>query len=307
MNELILHHYPESPYAEKIRLALGLKGLPWRSVIIPIILPKPDLLPLTGGYRRTPVLQIGADIYCDTERIGAELERRYPEPTLFPGRSEGLAAILASWVGAELFLAAVGHAMARAPERFPIEFHQDRAAMRGIQEVDVKRMVASGPRQLERLRSLLVWIEGLFADGRPYVGGAQAGLADCSLYHSLWFVAEHGPQAAAALEPCPLTRAWMVRVAATGHGSPTPLDAKEALRIARDARPAPDCEVDRANGLGLKAGERVAISAESFGTDPVEGVLTALSPTGASLRREDPAVGEVAVHFPRIGYRIRKA
>ena len=84
MAELILHHYDISPYAEKIRLAFGLKGLAWASVIVPATLPKPDLMPLTGGFRRTPVLQIGADIYCDTLRIAMELDRRCPEPPLLP-------------------------------------------------------------------------------------------------------------------------------------------------------------------------------------------------------------------------------
>ncbi len=82
--DLILHHYDFSNYSEKARLALGYKGLDWASVIIPPVAPKPDLTPLTGGYRRTPVLQIGADIFCDTQLILAELERRKPQPTLFP-------------------------------------------------------------------------------------------------------------------------------------------------------------------------------------------------------------------------------
>jgi glutathione S-transferase len=76
MDELILHHYDFSNYLEKVRLALGYKKLNWRSVIIPAMNPKPDLIPLTGGYRRTPVLQIGADVYCDTQLILSELDRR---------------------------------------------------------------------------------------------------------------------------------------------------------------------------------------------------------------------------------------
>ncbi|OYW24006.1 MAG: glutathione S-transferase, partial [Sphingomonas sp. 12-62-6] len=66
MTDIILHHYPRSPYAELVRRALGIKGARWHSVIIPNMAPKPELTPLTGGYRKTPVLQIGADIYCDT-------------------------------------------------------------------------------------------------------------------------------------------------------------------------------------------------------------------------------------------------
>ena len=84
MSEIILHHYPQSPVAEKVRIALGVKKLPWRSVIIPRIPPKPDVIILTGGYRRTPIMQIGADVYCDSMCILRALERITPEPTFFP-------------------------------------------------------------------------------------------------------------------------------------------------------------------------------------------------------------------------------
>src|SRR5512140_3313528 len=84
MSDLFLPHYPMSPFSEKIRLVLGYKKLAWKSVIIPSIMPKPDLTALTGGYRKTPVLQIGADIYCDSQLIMRELERRHPTPSFLP-------------------------------------------------------------------------------------------------------------------------------------------------------------------------------------------------------------------------------
>ena len=68
-NNLILHHYDFSNFSEKVRLVFALKQIGWDSVIIPSYLPKPDYLPLTGGYRRTPALQVGSDIYCDTRLI----------------------------------------------------------------------------------------------------------------------------------------------------------------------------------------------------------------------------------------------
>ena len=91
MSDMILHHYPTSPFSEKVRVAFGIKGLTWKSVIIPSFLPEPNIMPLTGGYRKTPVLQIGADIYCDTQLILREIERRAPEPTLYPSQTCGLA------------------------------------------------------------------------------------------------------------------------------------------------------------------------------------------------------------------------
>ena len=97
MSELILHHYPNSPFAEKIRLILGHKKLPWKSVFIPMIMPKPDLTALTGGYRKTPVLQIGADIYCDTALMCRVIDALNPEPPLYPGPVAGLSEIVAQW------------------------------------------------------------------------------------------------------------------------------------------------------------------------------------------------------------------
>ena len=81
---IILHHFEQSPFSEKVRLVFGLKNIDWSSVRISRIMPRPDLMPLTGGYRRTPVMQIGADIYCDTQVIMRELERRFPDADAVP-------------------------------------------------------------------------------------------------------------------------------------------------------------------------------------------------------------------------------
>jgi glutathione S-transferase len=142
MSDLILHHYPTSPFAEKIRLIFGFKQLAWRSVIIPMIMPKPDLTALTGGYRRTPVLQIGADIYCDTALICDVLEHIAPQPntTLYPEAVKGVARIVAQWADSALFTAAMAYnfqpagaaqVFAGAPAEVVQAFVADRGAMRG--------------------------------------------------------------------------------------------------------------------------------------------------------------------------------
>jgi glutathione S-transferase len=126
MTDIILHHYETSPYSEKVRLGLGLKGLTWGSVEIPVIMPKPDLTALTGGYRKTPVLQIGADIYCDSQLIMRELERRHPIPSFYPA-GRGAADALAWWAEKTMFSPVVGIAFAKRPEALPAGFLEDRA------------------------------------------------------------------------------------------------------------------------------------------------------------------------------------
>jgi glutathione S-transferase len=88
--EITFHAYPQSPVAEKVRVAFGIKGLPWGNVEKPRLPPKPMLTTLTGGYRPAPVMQIRADIYCDSQCIIRELERRFPAPTFMPTADQGL-------------------------------------------------------------------------------------------------------------------------------------------------------------------------------------------------------------------------
>ena len=130
MSEIILHNYPQSPVAERARAALGIKGLSWRWVEIPRLPPKDDLTALTGGYRRTPVMQIGADIYCDSHCMLRELERRFPEPSFLPagvkGTTEDIAAICAEKRATQVLIT-----IADAPGRAIRHIHE-RCAEHGL-------------------------------------------------------------------------------------------------------------------------------------------------------------------------------
>ena len=116
---IILHHFDASPFSEKIRAIFGFKGISWQSVRIPRIMPKPDLMPLTGGYRRTPVMQIGADVFCDTQIIIREIERRFPSPTLFPSGHAGVPWALALWTDRTLFQNTVNLVFGTLGQRSP--------------------------------------------------------------------------------------------------------------------------------------------------------------------------------------------
>jgi len=306
MSDTILHHYDLSPYAEKIRLVFGLKGLAWRSVQIPMIMPKPDLMPLTGGYRRTPVLQIGADIYCDTERIAAEIERRHPVPTLFPAGGYGLSAVFGNWVASSLFQPAVRYALGVNADKMPMEFFKDRAAMRGT-EPNIERSKADAPKARNRLRTELEWLESLLGDGRPYLLGDKPGLADCSVFHCAWFVRRWGPPVSEVLASYGRILGWMGRMDAVGHGRRTEMTSQEALDVAKASHPDVTPLADPGDAEGFRPGDNVSVTAEDTGRDPVVGELVRLSANELALRREHPAVGTVVVHFPRVGYDVRRA
>jgi glutathione S-transferase len=301
MADIVLHHYPLSPYAEKVRVALGVKKLAWRSVIIPVIMPKPDLMPLTGGYRKTPVLQIGADIYCDTQLILRELERRFPEPTLYPGASRGLADGLSWWAERSLFNVAVGVVFAKSGDQMPQAFRDDRAKFSG-RDFNPERTRAAEPMLLASYRAQLQWLEQSLSGGRPFLLADRPSAADCALYHMIWFARRARPELFA---PFPNVSAWADRIAAIGHGTPTELDAKAALAIAKAATPDQPIAAHDPNGPAL--GARVTVAADDSGRDPVAGELLSLAPDEIVIRRDDPATGTIHQHFPRIGFILAAA
>jgi glutathione S-transferase len=230
---IILHHYDISPYSEKVRLGLGLKGLAWASVEIPVIMPKPDLTALTGGYRKAPVLQIGADIYCDTQLIMRELERRHPSPSFYPA-GRGAADALAWWAEKTMFSPAAGVFFAKKPDALPEGFLEDRAKFSG-RNIDPAAMMAAVPYLLDQLRAHFHWLDQMMADGRLFLQGSAVGLADLAAYHPIWFLQRNFGPAAAPLGGFPRLLSWAERVAAIGHGERRPMTSQEALAVASAA------------------------------------------------------------------------
>ena len=302
MADLILHHYDISPYAEKIRLALGLKGLAWRSVIVPMVLPKPELMPLTGGFRRTPVLQIGADIYCDTLRIAMELDRRFPAPPLLPEDGCGFDAVLATWAERVLMWPTARYVTGMNREGLSEGFFRDRSAMRGHEAPSMERVAADLPHQEGQLRLMLGWVEDLLVDAESGLATRTPRLADFALYQRLWWLKALEGKAAPVLAGYPRIGDWMTRIANIGHGQRSELSPAEALRIASEAEPETAAS---AGGPGdFPPGLRVRVATEDFALDPVEGEVVHSTPAEIAIRREDPKTGRIHVHFPRLGYEV---
>lgn len=299
--DLILHHYDASPYSEKVRLIFGLKNLSWRSVIVPMVLPKPMLVPLTGGFRRTPVLQIGADVYCDTLRIAAELDRRFPDPPVLDAASEGWSHILGTWAERVLMWPTARYVTGVHRDALSATFFADRAAMRGHAAPTLDEVASALPHQRRQLELMLSWIDGVLGDGRPYLIADRPLLGDLAVYQRLWWLRALEGRAAAVLEPYRCINAWMERIARVGHGTRSEMDPQHALALARASEPQPV----GALGDDIAPGTAVEVVTEDFGADPVRGTVVRASAMEVSIRREDPELGSVNVHFPRLGYEVR--
>lgn len=311
MNAPILHHYPASPYAEKIRLMLGFKGIKWQSVIIPEVMPKPDVVALTGGYRRTPILQTGADIWCDTALIVRVLERLAPAPTLYPYGDTLAVGALSHFAESVLFNVAVP--IAFQPEAiknfFPgitaeglERFRADRAAMR--QGGTVRRGSLAECKAV--YAHFAPKIETQFADGRQFLLGNAPCAADFAVYHTLWPIGRV-PGLSGLLSATPRVWQWMERMQEIGHGKPKTISSGDAIAVARAAKPEPVAHPVALETDGIALGDAAQVTPVDYALDPVKGELVTASADEIVIRRNDPRAGTVQVHFPRFGFALAKA
>ena len=301
MSSIILHHYPLSPFSEKVRLALGLKGLAWRSVEIPPAPPRPLLVPMTGGYRRTPVMQIGADIYCDTNIILPTLERLQPEPALYPRGSDGLVKALSFNFERSIWLAIVG-VMSHFRADMPAAFLKDRKDDYLYVDVSKEAMEPKLEANVQVVRAQLAWIAAELADGRSFLLGERACAVDLAYFHAISLVRKNAPaaEADALLGLAPLVP-WYERVAALGHGQPSPMSAEEALAVGKNATPADTSHI-ASDGVGPKPGTKVRVTPDDFAKVPVDGTLVAADTVEIVIHRHDETAGDIHVHFPRAGF-----
>ena len=182
MSEIILHHYPMSPFGQAMRMALTIKQMAWKSVEQPVICPKPELSVLTGGYERIPVLQIGAHIYCDTTLILRHIERLHPSPACTPAHLQGAADIIADWADHRMFSHAAMPTVFEALDVLPPKFLEDRAAMQPAN-------AGAGPsveHSVAQFQQDCLLLERQLA-ATPFLLGDDFTLADAAAFHVVNF------------------------------------------------------------------------------------------------------------------------
>lgn len=306
MPDIILHHYPRSPFAHKVRGVLGYKKLNWRSAEVPMFPPRPELSLLAGAYRKIPVMQVGADIFCDSNMILRAIDMLHPVPTLYPA-GDALSYPISHWFEPRLFswFSAVRF---RTREdlgdlAFASEFRADRAPFM-LPMVDIAKNRDNMPTMAAHVRAFAGWLDGLL-QAQPFLGGGAPSHADFSAWHPIWWL---GPASARTdlLSEFSALWAWEARMSAFGEGASTPISQADALAAAKSARPG--FALPNQPGPGDPApGARVIVTPDDYGCDPVAGDLVFIGLEHVSIHREAPETGDVVQHFPRWGYRVTLA
>ena len=303
MAEIILHQYVNSPFSEKIRKIFAHKNIAWRSVEQPVIMPKPKLIPLTGGYRRIPVLQLGADIYCDTGIIIRKIDEMVPEPTIYPNAMEAAAHAMNLWADRRLFWSTTPVIFEKLGAQVPREFIEDLSKM--MQGANFAEITLQAPNARNQLRAFLDLLDRQL-NRTPFLLGNAFSLADAACFHPVWFLRAE-PTSFALAQKFPNLMRWFERIDAMGYGDAKPMDPDDALAIARDSTPATREQSDPDDPNGLRPGMRVAVTPDDYGFDPVVGKVVASTIYEIAIEREDPALGRIVNHFPKIGFRISAA
>ncbi len=268
-----------------------------------MVMPKPDLTELTGGYRKTPVMQIGADIYCDTQLIALELERRYPQRTLFPGGSEGLCMALTHWSDQAFFRPGAALAMG-TNKQLPESVLADRRKFFSF--LDFQNLEADLPHFYSQFGAQLALVETMLSDGRPFLLGEDCSWSDILAYFPIWMARTNINDAERLLSGYPVIGEWEARVNVLGHGERHEMQVGEAHRVAQDNDPKVTPLVEETAFPALRIGDRVTVNSDDYGGVPVEGTLERLTHREIAVRRSGEKVGEVVVHFPRGSYRLEK-
>lgn len=308
--EIILHNYPQSPVAEKVRVTLGIKGLAWRNIEIPRIPPKPMLTPLTGGYRRTPVMQIGADIYCDSRCIINELERRHPQPSLFPTAEGGLMWCLGRWADDSLLDLAVKLVLGAAGNELPRDFAEDRGRLYFGADwaAELNKANDQLPHIVAQIRAPLTWLDSQLKDGREFLLGPAPAAIDAQIYYIVWFIRGRWGGGPSLLSEFSNLERWEENVRALGHGTTSDMDAADAIMRARELEPMAGSSVAPNDPQGLKVGMAVTVQPDvDGGEQAIEGIVRSADAETLVIERRTEDVDTVCVHFPRAGYLIELA
>ena len=296
----VLYHYPMSPYSEKLRLAMGLRGIAWSSIQVSAQPPRGALDQLLGGYRRIPVLQWGAHFYCDTRLAFDSLYDDDLSVTQLDSDDEAVS----DWAEREIFFAVFSVV---SPTRVIRYLFRQLGLMGGGRFVrDRTRMMRDatletlGPEHARKAVQEFVTHLATRLSCSPYLSGAAPGYLDLCCYHPLWMVCQLDRRVGSNW---PLSvSAWMGRMDLLGHGEALPATWEVVLH---------DIAENQSVVTGLVAkpyqvGECVGVAPSDYARNETTGELAIVDEDRIVISRTLDSGNVIYLHFPRKGFELRR-
>lgn len=300
MSVPILYHYPMSPYSEKLRLTMGLLQRPWLSAQVAAYPPRAALAAVVGGYRRIPVLQIGAHIYCDTRLAFAALMGDESGYLSLTDRDEALR----QWAEQEVFFAVIAASSHYRALRYLtrelsilglLRFLRDRIVM--TRDASIIQPDAKTARDV--LSSFVSHLDDRLTEN-AYLSGPEMGYLDLCCFHPLWMACQIDPRVTARCSSA--VRAWFKKIQDIGHGEFSPATPQ----IIADAIAE---QTDFSGGVvepPYLVAEPVTVRPSDYARDASSGMLVSLDGRRIVLERPLSEGGRVFLHFPRHGFEISR-
>ena len=310
MTDLILHQYQSSPFSEKVRCLLGYKDIEYKAVEIPVIMPKPDLMALTGGYRKTPVLQHGSDIYCDSAMICQFIEQIAPAKPVFSPSQDATLSAAAHWTDTFLFRVAV--AVAFQPKAMAAsDVFKDPAAAQAFMQDRANFTAGSTALSMDLAIALPHWLAHMNKlnaqlSQSKFLSGDAPSILDFSTYHCCWFVYSNDvlkPE----LDAFAHVAQWLQDMSAYSKPTPQLMDGAAAVEIARSTPVTTPAQMGVVIDADLQAGDTVEVLPIDYGFQPTQGELLVASQDSIVIKRHDERAEALLVHFPRLGFQVRTA
>ena len=301
-NALILHQYDISPFSQKAQKMMGLKGLDWLSVEMPLIAPKPDVEALTGGYRGTPILQVGADVFIDNWMNARALDSRAPAAPLNPRGSLEAAAVYA-WCE-RLFIPLLHSAFATYKSQWEPDFLADRKQV--FPDVDFDSLHIADPDRRSQVSAFLGEVAAQLGRGVPFLGGETPDSGDVHVWGMIWMIYSALPDLVPLVEGYGEVIDWHERMERLGRGGRTDVAFEAAWDALRAGRFQPLPDTPMTEPLRDWLGARVEVSAGSADRGMATGRLIAVDQHQVVIATTPLGGAEAHVWFPRFGYHLNR-
>lgn len=306
---MILHRTLGSTYSQKIIALLGYTKTPWQSVIANKGMPRPVQEILVGSFaRRMPFLQIGADMYCDSDMIAMFIAEQTnhnefkstqlslkEKDLIFSIENELFTAVLAS-VKPINFITGYFRTV---PFKTALAFFKDRLQLKKENpDFDITRKKTRYEWEIIVREFFKKFEEQLLLT--PFLSGKEKpNLVDFTAYTHVYYMNVLNRLKFA--NNTPTIKEWLKRMNRFSIKNNNELSGTKAIEIAKNSTPLaiPTSLLNSAN-----INKQVTIPFNDFLgshiTKPLQGVLKGEDDYKYIIARNHPQIGTVHIHIPKV-------